>query len=82
MKIALTKKDLEKIPEMYDKHLWSFGAILNIKLNDISIYLVMAECTLEEDQYQITLTAQREKTINPISISFDKQKPHITILTF
>jgi len=82
MRFPLTKKDLERIPPMYDQHLWSFGAILNIKLNDITIYLVMAECTLEEDQHQVTITAQRAKTVNPISISFHKENPHITILTF
>ena len=42
----------------------------------------MAECTLEEDQHQVTITAQKAKTVNPISISFHKENPHITILTF
>ena len=82
MRFPLTKKDLERIPPMYDHHLWSFGPILNIKLNNITIYLVMSECKLEEDQHQVTITAQRAKTVNPISISFHKENPHITILTF
>jgi hypothetical protein len=82
MKYPLTKKDLQKIPDFYDQHLWSFGAILNIKLDNISIYLVMSECTIDDDQYQVTITAQRAKTVNPIQISFNKENPHITILTF
>jgi hypothetical protein len=82
MRFPLTKKDLERIPPMYEQKLWSFGKTLNIKLNDISIFFIMAECTLEEDQHQVTITAQKAKTVNPISISFHKEKPHITILTF
>jgi hypothetical protein len=82
MRFPLTKKDLERIPTMYDQHLWSCGAILSIKTDNITIFLLMSECTMEDEQDQITITAKRGKTVQPITIAFNKEKQHITVLTF
>jgi hypothetical protein len=76
----MTNKDLEFIPEHYNRKLWNYGKMLQLYTSNINIFVNMEECKLIDSEETIFIQVKKRK--ETITLQLDKANTNIHILTF
>jgi hypothetical protein len=76
----MINRDLDYIPKQYNCKLWNYGKMLQLYTNTFNVFINMKECTLINEDEQITIKVKKRK--ETITLQLDKENTNIQILTF